>query len=76
MSRGGWKGGECVKGEETLQSGWGEKATVINKDIYIQSLYFFSRSSSASGPKKERKLHFHHFYRHNCVNAGQVFHEN
>lgn len=41
------------------------------------SLYdFFSKLSSVSGPKKERKLHIHHFYRPNCVNAGQVFHEN
>lgn len=71
--------GGKVDTSETLQSGegWGGEATVINKDIYIKSLCdFFSRSSSVSGPKKERKLHFHHFYWHNCVNAGQVFHEN
>lgn len=35
---------------------------------------FFSRSSSLSGPKKERQLHIHHFYRQTCVNAGQAFH--
>lgn len=54
---------------------WLIKTFTMNIAGNIKSLYhFFPRSLSLSGPKKERKLHIHHFYRHNCVNAGQVFH--
>lgn len=69
--------GTCQRWGDTEKQQWLIKTFAMNIAGNIKSLYdFFSRPSSLSGPKKERKLHIHHFYRHNCVNAGQVFHGN